>query len=265
MESDSSFGKAVRDIGHGWSVIPIGCGAKRPLIRWEEFQQRRPGLEEVQDWLSCWPKTGIGIVTGSISGIVVLDIDSRHGGDVSLEGLDRQYGRMPMTVECRSGGGGRHLYFAHPGGLVRNKVGLLAGIDLRGDGGFVVAPPSMHASGARYAWREDRRPGATRLAPLPTWLLRQATEELRHLGRPISRWRRLLFERVSEGERNNTVASLAGHLMRHGVDEVVVLELLRCWNRVRCKPLLADEEIAAVVGSIGRLHARQAQRRESPI
>ena len=152
-------------------------------------------------------------VTGSISRIVVLDIDFQHGGDASVERLEQQHGYMPVTVECRSGGGGRHLYFAHPGDLVRNKVGLAAGVDLRGDGGYVVAPPSMHTSGARYAWREDRRPEDTNLATLPDWLLRRAIGEVGRLGRPISYWRRLVREGVSEGDRNNTVASLAGDLL----------------------------------------------------
>ena len=85
--------------------------------------------------------------------------------------------------------------------------------------------------------------------------------EVGRLGRPISYWRRLVREGVSEGDRNNTVASLAGHLLRRGADAAVVMELLLCWNRVRCQPPLVDEEVVAVVESIGRLHARDGQRR----
>src|SRR2546425_5015909 len=164
----------------------------------------RATVAEVQAWLSRWPDAGIGIVTGSISRVVVLDIDCQHGGDAGVERL-QQHDRRPVTVECRSGGGGRHLYFAHPGGLVRNEVGLAPGFDLRGDGGYVVAPPSMHTSGARYAWREDRRPGGMNLAMLPDWLLRQGSEEVSPIRRPISHWRRLVREGVCKGERNNTV------------------------------------------------------------
>jgi len=259
---DILFGDAVNDYTtRGWSIIPIRSGDKRPLIRWEEFQHRQPSAEEVRAWLSCWPEAGIGIVTGRISGIVVVDIDPHHGGDASLDTLERQHDHMPLTVECCSGGSGRHLYFAHPGGLVRNKVALAAGVDLRGDGGYVVAPPSMHGSGARYVWRDGCGPRDMSLAPLPAWLLRSAIEEVRRAGRPASHWRRLVRDGVSEGERNNTVASLAGHLMRHGVDGAVVLELLLCWNRLRCKPPIHDDEVAAVIESIGRLHARQEQRR----
>jgi len=257
MDAHGLVTEAIDDYtAHGWSIIPIRSGDKRPLVRWEEFQYRRPRVEEVHAWFSGWPEAGIGIVTGAVSGLVVLDIDSRHGGEGSLERLEQQHDRLPATVECRSGGGGRHLYFAHPGALLRNKVGLAPGVDLRGDGGYVVAPPSLHASGVRYAWVGDRRPETVDLAPLPDWVLRPAIEQPGRLGHPIAHWRRLVREGVREGERNNTIASLAGHLLRHRVDAPVVMEVLLCWNRVRCQPPLVDEEVVSVVESIKRLHAR---------
>ena len=260
MDPHVLVNEAVDDYtGRGWSIIPIRTGDKRPLVRWEEFQYRRPDVDEVHAWFSRWPEAGIGIVTGAVSGLVVIDVDPRHGGDASLERLEHQYDRLPSTVESHSGGGGRHLYFAHPGGLVRNKVGLAPGVDLRGDGGYVVAPPSLHPSGLRYAWVWDRRPDNAALAPLPGWVLRQAVGDPGRLGHPITHWRRLIREGVREGERNNTIASLAGHLLRRGVDAAVVMEVLLCWNRVRCQPPLADEEVVSVVESISRLHARDDQ------
>lgn len=249
--------EAIQDyLSRGWSIIPIRPRDKRPLIRWEDFQHRHPDEAEARAWILEWPECGIGIVTGAISGLVVIDVDAGHGGNGSLEQLEREHGRLPTTVECRTGGGGRHLYFAHPGGLIRNKVGLAPGVDLRGDGGYVVAPPSLHASGLRYAWVDGRSAGSMAIAPLPDWALRQVVEEPARRGHPIAYWRRLVGEGVPAGERNNTIASLAGHLLRHGVDASVVMELLLCWNRIRCRPPLADEEVAAVVTSISRLHAR---------
>jgi hypothetical protein len=88
-------------IAHGWSIIPIRSGDKRPLVRWEEFQYRRPHVEEVRAWFSVWPEAGIAVVTGAVSGVVVLDIDPRHGGEASLERLQWQNGRLHTTVECR--------------------------------------------------------------------------------------------------------------------------------------------------------------------
>ena len=251
---------AIHDyIGRGWSIIPIRPGDKRPLVRWEEFQHRHPSEAEAGAWFYRWREAGIGILTGAISGLVVIDVDVRHGGDVALEHLEREHGRFPMTVECRTGGGGRHLYFAHPGGLVRNKVGLAPGVDLRGDGGYVVAPPSRHASGLQYAWVDGRAPGNTALVPLPNWVLRQAFEEPARRGHSIAYWRRLVCDGVPAGERNNTIASLAGHLFRQRLDWAIVMELLLCWNRVRCRPPLADAEVASVVTSIKCLHERDAE------
>jgi hypothetical protein len=260
IDSMVSVNEAIHQyIGRGWSIIPIRTGDKRPLVRWEAFQHRHPSEAEGRGWLRQWPGAGIAVVTGRISGLVVLDVDAGHGGDESLEKLEREHGALPTTVECRTGGGGRHLYYAHPGGLIRNKVGLAPGIDIRADGGYVVAPPSLHASGSRYVWVEGRAPECTGIAPPPDWVLRQAIEEPPRHGHPIAHWRRLVCEGVSAGERNNTIASLTGHLLRHGVDAAVVMELLLCWNRTRCRPPLADEEVAAVVTSITRLHARDKE------
>ena len=239
-----------------WSVIPMQAHDKRPAIRWLEFQHRHASESEIEDWYTCWPDGNVGIVTGVISGFIVLDIDPKHGGDTSLAKLIQQHGPLPHTIEARTGGGGRHLYFAHPGGRVRNKVGLAPGIDLRGDGGCVVAPPSIHASGRTYTWIEGHDPEHTALAPMPDWLLREATGSQQRFGHTLQYWRNLVREGVPEGERNNTIASLTGHLLWHGVDPDVIQELLLCWNRVRCQPPLPDEEVVHTVDSITRLHER---------
>src|SRR3989442_9064702 len=207
MESHVLVSEAIDEyIERGWSIIPIRPGDKRPLVRWEEFQHRRPGVEEARTWFSDWPEAGIGIVTGAVSGLVVLDIDSRHGGDASVAQLEEEHERLPATVECRSGGGGRHLYFAHPGALVRNKVGLASGVDLRGDGGYVVAPPSLHASGLRYTWVAGREPGSNAIAPLPDWVLRQEVEEPARRGHPTAVLRRLASDGVPDAGRHSTHA-----------------------------------------------------------
>ena len=239
-----------------WSVIPMHAHDKRPSIRWLEFQHRYASESEVQDWYAHWPDGNVGIVTGVISGLVVLDIDPKHGGDASLAKLIQEHGPLPHTIEAVTGGGGRHVYFSHPGGMVRNKVGLAAGIDLRGDGGCVVAPPSVHASGKSYTWLEGHDPEQAKLAPMPGWLLAEITGVPTRRGHTLDYWRTLVKEGVPEGERNNTIASLTGHLLWHGVDPDVVQELLLCWNRIRCHPPLSDEEVARTVDSITRLHER---------
>jgi hypothetical protein len=129
------------------------------------------------------------------------------------------------------------------------------GIDLRADGGYIVAPPSVHPTGKPYAWAAVRSPGDIDLAPLPRWLLIPAGRP--RVGRKIAEWRHLVREGVPEGQRNSTIASLTGHLLWHGVDVEVALELMLAWNRIRCRPPLDDAEVAGVVRNIARLHSAE--------
>lgn len=240
----------------GWSVIPIEARAKRPLVAWTEFQQRRATHDEIDAWFRHWPQANVGVVTGHVSGLVVVDLDAGHGGFESLAALETECGRLPDTVTALTGGGGRHLYFDHPRDALRNRAGIRPGIDLRAEGGCVVAPPSVHPSGRRYAWAEGLAPDAIPLAAMPAWFIELLRHPLRS-GRSLDHWRALVHEGVGEGERNSTLASMTGHLLWRGVDPAVALELLLGWNRLRCRPPLPDDEVARVVQSIARLHERE--------
>jgi hypothetical protein len=242
----------------GWSVLPIEPRGKRPLVPWLEWQQRRADADEIDGWFRRRPDANVGIVTGRVSGLVVVDVDPRHDGAASLDRALAEHDPLPRTVEAETGGGGRHLYFAHPGVPVHNRVGILPGIDLRADGGCVVAPPSLHPGGRRYRWKEGHAPGEAPLAALPRWLLGAAQGDGPR-GHPPAHWRTLVRQDVAEGTRNNTLASLAGHLLWCGVDPRVVLELLLAFNSVRCRPPLPDDEVAQVVASITRLNERRRE------
>ena len=253
---------ALAYLARGWSVIPVEPRGKRPLVPWTEYQLRPATVEELEAWFKRWPNANIGIVTGAVSGLVVLDVDERHGGTASLSQLNKEFGPGPKTVEAGTGGGGRHVYFGHPGGRVGNRVGLRPGIDLRGDGGCVVAPPSVHPSGRPYAWLPGRSPNEIEIAPLPSWLLPRSDRVEGRMGHSLTHWRKLVREGVAEGERNSALASLTGHLLWRGVDPGVSMELLLAWNRMRCRPPLPDEEVAGVVESVARLHASQVPAQE---
>ena len=243
---------ARRYLARGWSLLPLRSHDKRPLVAWEPLQSSHPSAEQVADWFGRWPDANIGIVTGEISNLIVLDIDPKHGGDASLDRLERQFGQLPATIEVTTGGGGHHFYFAHPGGLIRSRTGLAQGVDLRGDGGYIVAPPSIHPSGHPYLWAVGHSPEDVALAALPRWILLESGGI--RARRTPSDWRRLVREGVPEGQRNSSIAALTGHLLRHQVDPEVVLELLLSWNRMRCRPPLQDAEVAQVVSNIVRLH-----------
>ncbi|HXZ00419.1 MAG TPA: bifunctional DNA primase/polymerase [Stellaceae bacterium] len=250
-EIEAAAGDYLR---RGWSVIPLRPQSKLPAIRWEAYQRRRADRETLRRWVRRWPGLNIGIVTGAVSGLVVLDLDRGHAGFDSLEALERLHGPLPATVEAETGGGGRHFYFTAPPASLRNKAGIAPGVDLRGEGGMVVAPPSIHPSGGRYRWSPGHEPGTLAPAVLPRWLVQLATDAPAGRGHRLAHWRSLVRAGVEEGRRNTTIASFAGHLLWHGVDSEVVLELMLCWNRQRCRPPLEDAEVARVVSSIAQLH-----------
>ena len=255
-EANPRLEAALGYLERGWSVVPAAPRAKRPIVRWQPFQTTAPDKALVRTWFERWPDGNLCVVTGAVSGLVVLDVDPGHGGDASLTGLEERHGPLPKTVESITGGGGRHVYFAHPGREVRNRAAMAPGIDLRGDGGVIIVPPSIHPSGNAYRWRAGHGPGEIGLAPLPVWLEEPRFGGDERAGHPLAYWRGLVKAGVEEGRRNQTLASFAGHLLWHGVDPDVVLELMLAWNRVRCRPPLEEEEVIAVVRSIEKTHRR---------
>ena len=245
---------ALDYLRRGWAVAPAGDRAKRPIVRWQRYQHEMPTQEHLKRWFRRWPFANLAVITGEISGIVVIDIDPKHGGEASLKDLEARHGKLPGTVEAATGGGGRHLYFAYPGHEVRNRAGLAPGIDMRGDGGCIIVPPSVHPSGEAYRWKPGHKLGEIELARLPVWLeLPRFHNDSRH-GHPVAYWRALVRDGVEAGQRNSTIASFAGHLLWHGVDPDVIVELMLAWNRVRCRPPLDDQEVIETVLSIERTH-----------
>jgi hypothetical protein len=238
----------------GWSVVPAAFRSKRPIVRWRTYQETLPSKTQIRRWFRRWPDANISVVTGEISGLVVLDVDRQHDGAKSLTRLEKRHGLLPDTVEAVTGGGGRHIYFAHPGYEVRNRAGFAPGLDLRGDGGVIIAPPSVHPSGKPYRWREGHGPGQIALAPLPVWILESRFGGDDRPGHSIDYWRDLVRSGVKQGRRNTTIASFTGHLLWYEVDPDVVLELMLAWNRVRCSPPLDDDEVIRTVRSIERSH-----------
>lgn len=179
--------------GFGWCVFPVhsieggrcSCGqectkpAKHPRTR-NGFKDATTDERRIRRWWTRLPSANLGVATGAVSGLAVLDVDPDHGGDASLEALIARHGDLPQTLIAHTGGGGRHLYFRHPGEgrKVKCSTGELApGLDVRGDGGYVVAPPSVHETGRQYGWGAECEPAA-----LPEWLREFMTEGKRRGG-----------------------------------------------------------------------------------
>jgi hypothetical protein len=151
---------------------------------------------------------------------------------------------------------GRHLFFKMPQGPVGNSAGRIAtGIDVRGAGGYVLAPPSVHPSGRRYEWSVDCAP---KIAEAPTWLLDRINGHGKHKQiTPASEWRELVSAGADEGQRNDACTRLSGYLLRRNVDAFMALGLLQAWNATCCRPPLPEEEITQIVNSVCGLELRR--------
>jgi hypothetical protein len=173
----------------GWPVFPLhhpdphrGCSCidaqkcrspgKHPRTR-KGLKDATTDPAQIRRWWELYPLAGVGLAMGRKSGLVALDVDPRSGGDASLCELLERYGELPNTLEATTGGGGSHIFFAHPGVSFKNSASVLGeGLDVKTDGGYVVAAPSLHASGKRYQWRARHSP-----ASIPGWLVKLLTAE----------------------------------------------------------------------------------------
>lgn len=205
--------QAQQYVRRGWSVIPILPRGKTPAIdSWKEFQTRRPTDDELAEWFDgARGDRNIAVVTGVVSGLVVVDLDGAEG----LGQLQRPELRTPLSS---STGHGRHLFFAHPGGAVKNAVRTLPGTDLRADGGYVLVAPSVHPSGRRYQWQ-----GALTalLPPLAAFLLAEVAPKARN----ASGWVTEALKEMAPGNIDNTLFKVCARLRRDGYskDEAMVL------------------------------------------
>lgn len=221
---------AKKYIAAGFSVIPVEN--KRPAVEWKEYQTRYATDEELASWFPRFSQ--IGIVTGKISGITVVDVDVKSGGLESLKEL-----RLPPTWTVKTGGGGWHYYYKYDE-RVQQTQAIYKGIDIRNDGGQVVAPSSLHESGKRYEW--TYKDGDLTEIPVDLFAKKQLVKK---------DWAELLKVGTKEGSRNGTAASLFGKLMTMFTPEEwdTVWEIGMYWNKHNDPPL-DDDELKRVFESI---------------
>ena len=250
----------------GWRVFPLhsvdanGCSCGSPACT-----GTKPGKhprtargcldattdpEQIRQWWTQWPDANVGVATGG--GLVVVDIDPRHGGDDGLDELVARLGKLPDTVEALTGSKGRHIYLRAPEGVeIRNSASTLApGVDVRGEGGYVVAAPSSHVSGGTYGWELSSRPDEVEVAEIPRpWLDAMARRpKLRVLPGGGG-------ETVVEGSRNETLFKRACSMRGTGWDEAEILAALLSLNERRCSPPLDPAEVKAIASSAARYDA----------
>lgn len=211
----------------GW--VPVRLNGKKPID--ENWPELRPTEEDLREWFDGTTQTNIGILTGAASGIVVLDVDPRHGGNTSLTRLPV----LPPTLAAQTGGGGLHFLFLYPPGGCRSRQ-VAPGLDLLSDGRQFVAAPSVHPeSGNEYRWANDNP-----VHPLPDWLVERVERQPGEYK----------TETIQPGERHDKLLAWAGLMRRWGMATNEIEAALVAINAQRCVVPWGQEEIHTLAVSM---------------
>ncbi|MDI1444620.1 bifunctional DNA primase/polymerase [Polyangium sp. 6x1] len=263
---------ALRYARRGWPVFPVAwpimsphgrhCACYRgprcdraakhpwaPLVP-HGLRDASTDAQIIGHWWWRAPLASVGLVLGELAGVWVLDVDAGAGGPDTLADLEHEHGPLPATLRAETGGGGFHLFFLWPGRRVVPRAHALGpGVDVRGDGSYVVAPPSLHASGRRYRWAEPLLP----LRMAPPWLGERVMvppappsepprSELRPLARASLHERARAYLRAlppaisGQGGHAATFRAALALVRGFGLDPRAALELLEAEYNPRCQP-----------------------------
>jgi len=232
---------------------------KQPIVPWAEYQTRLPTREEVTDWFTQNPSANIGIVTGAVSGLVVFDLDSQEA-----EQYAEDEGGFSDTAKVKTGKG-HHIYMKHPGFEIRNSVNKKLDIDIRADGGYVAAPPSIHGNGSAYEWVDGFSIFEIDPDYCTPWMIdylesvaeeaeKKSKEKPPKVRKPKKKtieesektsvkkeFQNILRDGCSEGERNYNATRLIGHWLGSGMDPDEAREMALMWNQKNQPPLDESE------------------------
>jgi putative DNA primase/helicase len=251
--------EALAVASRGWRVFPLytpdasgvcNCPSGIACSNPGKHPRTRKGLHDgttdataIRAWWAKYPATNYGIVTGKRSGIVVVDIDNRHQGPGGLATLEAEHGVL-ITALSQQSGDGQHLFFQHPGTRIPNGTALASGVDVRGDGGYVVGPGSRHANGQLYHWSTS----AGRMIPLailPTAWVGLLSKDRASLHGPSAR-------SIFQGQRNDQLFRIARAMRGRGKLEREIRSELTEANLSHCVPPLDETEVAAIAKSATR-------------
>lgn len=231
----------------GSNIEEMAKDSKAPLVPWTEYQGRLPTEKETKSWFLKYPKANIAIITGKVSSIVVVDFDS-----IEAVRWARGEGLLNNTLTARTARG-YHAYFKYPEGkAIKNFVNFNGmKIDIRSDGGYVIAPPSTHMTGVEYTWQAKVPPAA-----LPEFFVdtisRTSTSETTDL-KPF-------YRGVTKGSRNNTLAKLCGSWINDGLSYAECIEMAEVWNS-KNNPPMPHGEMTRTVQSI---YSREKSKKKKP-
>lgn len=225
------FDNALRYVSSGLNVIPLLEKGKISIIGWKRYQKEKVTISEIDEWWSQWPRANIGLVTGSINRLLVLDIDGEEGYQ-SLKVLSQ---KAPINTPIARSSRGKHIYFRATMN-VGNYTRIMPGIDVRCEGGYVVAPPSIHSSGKTYTWEKSILDFD--LEDIPTWLSEILSQkEVKNRARSAS---------IPLGRRNAELTRISGTLRNRGLSPDVVKDTLSKINEIHCEVPLGQGEVDSI-------------------
>lgn len=235
--------EAIEYAKKGWGVFP--CKNKIPLTA-HGYKDASKNPDTIRLMFSQFKDCNIAVATGRISGFFVLDIDVKNSacGEESLAELEKEFGTLPDTVESLTWSRGRHIFFKYPQKPIGCKTGLRGGIDIRGDGGYIIVPPSI-IEGKPYAWEASHHPDATEIASAPEWLFELIEDSQRFIdlsdqGAKITQ------------NRNSTLMHMAVKMRKMGLEFDDIALMLSSINEKRCIPPLPKKEVLHIAKSISR-------------
>lgn len=243
---------AIEYVRAGFHVFPLhDAGSKKgkqPRIK--NWLNRATSNEaQIRRWWEKYPNANIGLLTGSEVGFYALDIDPRHEGDKSLARLIKQHGQLPVTVMQHTGGGGYHYLFRCPNPQ-RNRTGVLSGIDIKGDGGYIVASPSIHPDTKQhYEW--EGFPQKEDIAEPPNWLsslLAASKPEKCNMLNNVEK--KTKTDVIPIGERNDSLFKTGCSLKSSGISNNEIASALIHSNLTECEEPLPADELRALISSV---------------
>ena len=233
----------------GWSVFPLEVGGKRPLIKnWQNQASKDP--KKISGWWAQWPQANIGVACG-LSDLVVVDLDVKNEHQNGIEtwrDIVLEHNIDDDTAIQLTPSGGQHLVFQGNGNPIRNSSSKLGpGVDIRGDGGYIVLAPSVLDNG-EYIWDVGAHPTKTALAHFPASLATILLDGNIQAKIPAPAVETTIYI----GQRNETLTSLAGTMRRRGMAENAIRAALHVENQTKCDPPLPLEEVDRIAGSVSR-------------
>lgn len=250
INENAILAEALEYIKLGRSVIPVGLN-KRPLIAWREYQKRLPSKEEIIQWFTQWPKAQLALVTGKISNISVVDVEKEFGDYKALS--------LPETAVSKTGSGGWHLFYEYVEG-VRNRAKIGGKeVDVRGEGGYVLVPPSANENG-KYEWLIEKE----KLPPFPVQAFgvenvtkKEKTDYSDHEFVDLD------YKGINEGSRNDEMTRYAGAILTQvhpNSWENIAWPMIQLANEKNSPPL-DENELRNTFDSVARIEKETDQKR----